>query len=139
MNFLAKIDIFSYSNRSRNSKTRFSTIELICCKIAKKSGNEEMRDRKKQPKLKQHLLNFCFISANFYFFCMKVFSGESTLSKLSNALSTMFLWRLENVLGTIESSSNPKWHLKPRFLVNTILSTFCLILSLKHFLFNSFT
>jgi len=67
-----------------------------------------MKDTEKQAKVKQLLLNCCSISASFYFFCMKVFSGENTLSKLSNALSTMFLRRLENVLGTIESSTTPK-------------------------------
>jgi len=67
-----------------------------------------MRDREKQAKLKQHLLNYCSISTTFYFFCIKVFSGENKLFRLSNALSIMFLRRLESFVSAVECWSHPK-------------------------------
>ena len=59
-------------------------------------------------KNRQNLSNFCSISASFYFFCMKGFSGENTLFRLSNALLTMFLRRLENFVSAVECWGHPK-------------------------------
>ena len=82
------------------------------------SKNDEILE--KPPKMNKkgieknrpNLSNFCLIIALyrrvFIYFCMKVFSGENTLFRLSNALSTMFLQRLENFVSAAECWSHPK-------------------------------